>query len=104
MRSVVQRQGELLKFAAYLVGHLHGIEGTLEAHAPRAYAALQNSWFAGAFTKLEDALKKMRETYPNWSSEQVYDPLKEAVWDALYVAGCALSRMDNGQVSVNVRQ
>jgi hypothetical protein len=75
LQVATNRYGNLLKYAAYLIGHLHGMNGNLHADAPRASSALDGAYFERTYRDLEATLSDMWNSYGNWSSKEVYNEL-----------------------------
>jgi hypothetical protein len=59
MENAVVHYGSLMRYAAYLIGHLHGAKQDLAEAAPLAAENLKGCYFEETFIKLENALKTM---------------------------------------------
>lgn len=70
--------GEFLKLTAYLLGHLDGLDATMEEQAPTAFERIRQ--YPPLQSALEDfhrELKVLWQTEGNWSGFDVYYPLHE---------------------------
>jgi hypothetical protein len=89
--QMVSEFGDLLKYAAYLTGHIYGRQLDFGSVAPKAAALIeQRQWFKVVFEAFYARLQQMWDEYQNWDGIGVYDPLKQIVHDLLEVAGIEL--------------
>jgi hypothetical protein len=72
--EVAGTYGELMKFGAYLLGHLHGHNAAIDA-APAAREALQEHWFGPYIARLDEALTSLWAKYANWTDRTEFEPL-----------------------------
>ncbi|MGH9424804.1 MAG: hypothetical protein ACRD2L_00635, partial [Terriglobia bacterium] len=101
--ELCERYGSLLKYAAYLLGHLDGLEQELSAAAPRAFELLEKTaYFRPIFERLSATLRSMHKTYGHWSGKEVFDPLYQVGESLLNSAGIEIQRRPGGAAYVNV--
>jgi hypothetical protein len=98
-----QEYGSMLKYAAYLLGHVEGLGQTLQAAAPRAFALIQeSSWFAPLFGDFHLQLKGLDESYGKWSGIEVFEPLKRTVSDVFKAGGIEFQQKQDGTYYISV--
>jgi hypothetical protein len=86
-----------LLYASYLLGHLDGLGESVEESAPKANALIKSTfYFTPIFDRLRSELRAMFDTYGEWKSIGVYDPLKQIAYDLLKVGGLDLQQRDEG--------
>lgn len=92
----------LLKYFSYLLGHAAGLNTSLEDMAREAFEILQsNPWLLPWIEKLQRTLGTMLDTFEEWQSLEVFDPLKQ-IARGLF-ADCGMSISDsNGSLHVYV--
>ena len=71
--------GNVLKHAAYLVGHIEGAAQDISESAPEAMTAIEAASFRPHMDALRAALETMRQTYGAWSDLSAYEPLKAVI-------------------------
>lgn len=99
LNLAVENYGELLKYAGYLIGHLHG-EPT--SRADRATSEMPHSYFAGTYAELESLLADLWAARASWTGLSVFEPLKQLCWTCLSKGGLVLERMQDGGLYVHV--
>jgi hypothetical protein len=100
---ISEQYGRVMKYAAYLLGHLRGSRQEISEAAPRAAALVEKKiFFKPIFLELTKRLDAMWDAYGKWIGFEVYDPLKELAEEMLEVAGLALETMPDGQLYVHV--
>jgi hypothetical protein len=72
---VSDRFGALFKFAGYIVGHLEGINKTLQELRPDDAARIDHLGFSPTLAALRAELIKMHDSYPNWTGPEAYSGL-----------------------------
>jgi hypothetical protein len=84
--------------AAYLMGHIDGIDGDTVALAPKAMDTLQREpYFAPFFPRLRDELRAMHGTYGEWKNLGAYEPLKQPADELFKLVGIDIRpRADEG--------
>ena len=102
LHVAIDRYGNLMKYASYLIGHLQGMSGSLEADAPDAAAACAGSYFQETYRELDSILFRMWESYGTWSGLEIYDDLKMLCWSCLREAGLVMKTIEAGQLYVEV--
>lgn len=96
--------GGMLKYLAYLAGHIRGLEQGFPVAAPKAHKTIEEvQFFSPLFPRFVAALEAMHQTYGEWSGREIFEPLKSVVEDLLKTVGVSFSPRPNGQwfVSVN---
>lgn len=96
------RYGSLMKYASYLIGHIHGVGSDIKTELPETFALVNNSYFQTTFHKLENDLTELHTSYGNWHNPSVYDNLKQTCLDCMSRAGLELIPMNDGQMYVGV--
>ncbi len=92
----------LLKYFSYLLGHAAGLGEPAHELAPEAWGLLEaNIWLLPWIKQLNEALVAMLETFDEWKSLEVFDPLKQIARGLLADCGIALSD-SNGSLYVSV--
>jgi hypothetical protein len=88
----------VMVYAAYMLGHIDGIEGGVAALVPKAMGALERQpYFKPFFIRLGDELHAMHGTYGQWKGLEIYDPLKQLADDLLKAGGIDIQpRADDG--------
>ena len=103
IRGLSGNYGNALRYGAYLLGHVDGLEKTLEEAAPRARATVQSlSWFSPLFERFSANLNTMYRGYGSWAGLEVFEPLKGTVHDVLKVAGIEFQSRPGGEYYLNV--
>jgi hypothetical protein len=88
----------VMVYAAYLLGHIDGIDGDVAALVPKAMETLEREpYFKPFFSRLRDELRAMYVTYGEWKSLDVYEPLKQLADELLKLGGIDIQpRADEG--------
>lgn len=82
----------LLKYFSYLLGHAAGLNKPLEELAPDAWKILQsNPWVLPWIEKLGRTLRTTLETFEEWQSLEVFEPLKQIARGVLTDCGISIS-------------
>ncbi|NUJ80292.1 hypothetical protein HUN39_09655 [Methylocystis sp. FS] len=103
LTDVAREYFELLRFASYLLGHLHGLGlGVTEDDAPVAHAALQDHWFAPHFIRLEQIFVTLWENFGKWGSPDDFDVIADLGMEILAEGGVHLTPLPEGGVYVHV--
>jgi hypothetical protein len=101
LAEVSGQYGTLMKFASYLIGHLHGAQLPRNG-ATAALAALRGHWFAPYFDRLEAALENIWSRFCIWESRDEFLPIGEIAHDVIADGGVQLIRQPDGRIYVNV--
>jgi hypothetical protein len=96
LEQISGRIGALFQYAGYVLGHLEGVESTLEAERPEIFSVIQEQGFAATWSKLRQVLKEMFDAYPNWPGIQAYNPLGVVFLEYLRERGILLSPLGRG--------
>lgn len=87
-KEVSEIYKRVMVYAAYMLGHIDGIEGDVAAFVPKAMDALEREpYFKPFFSRLCDELRTMHDTYGQWKGLEVYEPLKQLADELLKVGG-----------------
>ncbi len=83
--------------ASYLIGHIDGLERTLDEEAPSlASALLGTTWFNMLWERYMNILRSMFEKIDRWEGVQVYGPLKELGEELLLRGGMGFVKLPTG--------
>lgn len=102
MDTVNDRIGLLFKFAGYVIGHLEGINQTLEETHPSAWEAVLETGFEPTYNGLKKALEEMREAYPNWNGLDAYKGLGDVMLSYLETQQIYIYPEDGDSFHVNI--
>jgi hypothetical protein len=92
-----------LKYGAYLLGHLDGLDATFSDAAPESEAAICDlEWFAPLFDQFWKDLKHSHQMYGRWPGLHVFDPLKATLEDVLKIAGIEFQPRPGGNCHIAV--
>jgi len=95
--QIVAEYGGVLKYAAYLLGHLDGLGLSISKDAPKAHELVnRKTYFTTIFVRFAACLRAMWETYGHWSGLEVFGPLKEIADDLLRVGGIEIQERAQG--------
>ncbi len=93
----------VMVYAAYMRGHIDGIDGNVTASAPKAMDALErNPYFRLFFSRLYDELRAMHSTYGTWKGLDIYEPLKTIADELLKLGGIDIQQREDGSAYVDV--
>jgi hypothetical protein len=97
-KEVSEIYKRVLVYAAYMLGHIDGIEGEVAALVPKAMDALDRQpYFKPFFSRLCEELRTMHGTYGQWKGLEVYEPLRQLADELLKVGGIDIQpRVDDG--------
>jgi len=102
VEEVASQVRVVLIYGSYLLGHLAGLDRTLEEGAPKAAAMLgANVPFRSCIERLQTECDVLYSTYGQWAGMEVFDPLAEAVHDLFKEAGLVFSERD-GQTHIDI--
>ena len=89
--------GGLLTRTSYLVGHIHGLDGTMEQMAPSFYKQVnETDWFTELFEAYERNVTELHQTYGDWSNADIFEPLMTTLEGLLYVGGMTIDERFSG--------
>lgn len=99
-----QRHGVFLaKSAAYILGYVDGLNMSLGELSAKTSELLVGSYFESTWNAMHEALREMRQRYPNdWQDPSVYDGLATVLERYYIEMGLVLSTTDAGQTYVHV--
>jgi hypothetical protein len=101
LREIVGEYGALMKFGAYLYGHLRGARLGIEA-APLSAAGLENHWFRPYFDSLASALDELADNYGTWSNWSEFEVIAEIGFEVLGTHGMTLTNLGSRGIYVHV--
>jgi hypothetical protein len=83
--------------ASYLIGHIDGLEKTVEGEAPTLAAALgETTWLNELWSHYWRTLRSLFERIDSWQGVQEYQPLKEVGEELLRRGGMGFVRLPTG--------
>ncbi len=95
--QIVAEYGGVLKYAAYLLGHLDGLGLSISKDAPKAHELVnRKTYFTPIFVRFAACLRSMWESYGHWSGLEVFDPLKDVADTLLRAAGIEIQERAQG--------
>ena len=92
---------EPLRMASYLLGHLDGLNLTLD-QTPAAKDAIANSPYAVLIDRQADILRGLWEQRGKWHSIDALQPLHQICIDALAAGGLFFHKLPDGQCHVDI--
>lgn len=93
-REVIDAYGLLLDRASYLVGHVHGLEKTVEELASEFFKLTnETAWFKPIFERYEANVRALHESYGAWSGLEAFEPLKKTFESLLNAGGMFYYRL-----------
>lgn len=96
-QEVTEGYKRVLVYASYLIGHVDGLEGTLEELAPKAIQVLERtSYFKPSFQKLVTDLRAMHTTYGHWETIAVFEPIEQLAEELFEVGGLKIQSKGEG--------
>ncbi len=85
----------LLKYFSYLLGHAAGLGQSTSETAPETWALLKrNAWLLPSVERLSEELSRMYETFEEWKSLEVFEPLKQHARSLFADCGIRISDRD----------
>ena len=102
----LQVYGTLLVRTSYLVGHIHGLDATVEEKAPVFHSLVnQTPWFEPIFERYEENLRGLYQGYADsWHDIQVFEPLKLTFEALLNAGGMYYRRLPTGDYFIGLRR
>jgi len=89
--------GSFLIRSAYLLGHIDGIESSMEAEAATLATKIEETtWLKDVWNRYVGILRVMFEKIDEWEGIEVYDPLKELFEALLRGGGLQLVKLPEG--------
>ncbi|WP_300754946.1 hypothetical protein [Janthinobacterium sp.] len=101
LREVYGVYGDLLKFAAYHIGNIHGLNLTLD-DVPRTTDALDGHWFAPYFEELTAACEAIAENYGQWPDQTAFEVIGDLADRLVADGGLYITVIDNNQLYVDI--
>lgn len=95
--------GGFLTRLSYLVGHLHGIEATIEEETPKLHKLIQETkWFTPILERYESNLSALAETHEKWTGIEVFNPLMDTCEAMLNTGGMRYVKLPTGNYWVGL--
>ncbi|ANM06815.1 hypothetical protein AMC78_PB00011 (plasmid) [Rhizobium phaseoli] len=91
----------LIKWASYLIGTMHGL-GIMVSDQQGLADALSDHWFADYFARLEAAYAELWERLGQWESASEFDGLGDIAIEVLEAGGMFLSRNEEDGIRVDI--
>jgi hypothetical protein len=83
--------------ASYVIGHIDGLDRTLDEEAPTLAAGLRGTiWLNTLWERYVDILRSMFEKIDHWEGVQVYGPLKDLGEELLLRGGMGFVKLPTG--------
>jgi hypothetical protein len=95
--------GGFLTRLSYLVGHLHGIEASMDEKTPKLQTLIQETkWFTPIFQRYESDLKELKQTHENWTGMEVFNSLMDTCEAMLNAGGVTYVKRPDGNYFVGL--
>jgi hypothetical protein len=102
-REVAEEYKSVMVYASYLLGHIDGLEKTVEGLAPRAISTIEtHAYFEPCFLKLHAELRTMHSSYGHWQGLEVFEPLKHLSSSLLRIGGIHIQPRPDGSAHVAI--
>jgi hypothetical protein len=99
--EVAGRYGDIMKFASYLLGHVHG--RAEDKNLPsRSQEQLKDHWFAPYFARLETALEAIWTDYGQWTDQGAFQRIGDILHDVVREGGLIVDRVPEGGYYVDI--
>lgn len=99
-RTMAELRGVFETFfvrASYLIGHIDGLESTLQKEAPTlAEAISKTTWFGELWNRYWNLLKELFERIEEWEGVSEYGPLKALGEELLLKGGMGFVKLPTG--------
>ena len=99
--QVYVEYGEMLKFSAYLLGNLRGLDRQL-SELPRSVKALEGHWFAPYLTRLDAALRDISKAYGKWTDKDSFEIVGDIADDLLALDGIHFKSRPDGRLYIDI--
>lgn len=100
--SAQNNLGNLMKYAAYMLGNHDGFGRSPEEHSAEVIAGLDDHWFRPFFDELHLALREIWTEYGKWETLKPFEKIAD-IWLRLMAdRGLQLSPMEDGGMYVDV--
>jgi hypothetical protein len=101
LQEVYGAMGNVLKFSAYHLGNLAGIDITW-TDMPRTTAALNGHWFRSYFVRLDEACRTIGSSYGCWVDESAFGVIGDLVDELVADAGLYVTKNVDGALYVDI--
>lgn len=100
--GLCQLYGDLMKYACYVLGTMHGLALTIE-ELPTLKAGLTTSWFARYFDRLDKRTEALHACYGIWQDHGAFDAIGDLLEELVATKGVAARPEGDGlYVSLHV--
>jgi hypothetical protein len=101
--EVCEEYKKVMVYASYLLGHIDGLDRTVEESAPKAIETLgKHTYFEPFFMRLQKELRALHAAYGSWTGLDVFEPLKLLADDVLRAGGIDIQARSDGSAHVNI--
>lgn len=101
--EVTEEYRKIMVYASYLLGHVDGVNQTVEDAALKAIDALaKHEYFNPFFSRLRDHLRAMHRSYGDWKQLDVFEPLKQLAYELLKLGGIDIQTRPDGTGHVSI--
>ena len=84
--GLCQLYGDLMKYACYVLGTMHGLNLTIE-DVPALEDTLVSSWFASYFSRLSERSQALHDAYGAWLDYAAFDAIGDLLEDLVATKG-----------------
>lgn len=101
LSKVLGLYSDLLKYAAYHLGNLHGL-GVDWHTVPSTAEPLQDHWFRPYFERLDSTCKAISADLGNWTGSDSFDALRDLAEEVVGDGGLFFTREADGRVRFDI--
>lgn len=101
LQEVYGAMGNVLKFSAYHLGNLAGLDITW-TDMPRTTEALDGHWFRSYFLRLDEACRTIGSSYGRWVDESAFHVIGDLVDELVADAGLYVTKNVDGGLYVDI--
>jgi hypothetical protein len=104
MERLQVEYGTVLKYSAYLLGHIAGADLSFASDAPKAASLIESkTFFASTFKEMSGTLETMWATYGHWTEGiEIFAPLKRLIYEFLKIVGVDMQEREGGKCYIDV--
>jgi hypothetical protein len=101
--EVSEEYETVMVYASYLLGHIDGLDRSVEEASSKALEAVEtHSYFKAFFRRLHAELRALHHTYGAWTGIEVFEPLKHLADELMKLGGIDIQARPDGSAYVNV--
>lgn len=102
-REVAEEYKSVMVYASYLLGHVDGMDRTVEEVVPKTISTIEShAYFKLFFAKLHSELRTLHGAYGQWQGLEVFEPLKQLAYDLLKIGGIDIQPRPDGTAHVAI--